>query len=112
MVRMFTHSMMGCQINPSWLAHCAISRSSHCSMTGVTKAMCYPVCGMMHIKEPLLLIQKSSPYVDSGFPLSLSEWSFIICPTPYNRKIKCVECIIKSNISFLPLLINKFEQMS
>ena len=23
--------------------------------------MCYPVCGMMHIKEPLLLIGKSSP---------------------------------------------------
>ena len=22
--------------------------------------MCYPVCGMMHIKEPLLLIEKSS----------------------------------------------------
>ena len=23
--------------------------------------MCYPVCGMVHIKEPLLLIEKSSP---------------------------------------------------
>ena len=23
--------------------------------------MCYPVCGMVHIKEPLLLIGKSSP---------------------------------------------------
>ena len=22
--------------------------------------MCYPVCGMVHIKEPLLLIEKSS----------------------------------------------------
>ena len=22
--------------------------------------MCYPVCGMVHIKEPLLLIDKSS----------------------------------------------------
>ena len=31
--------------------------------------MCYPVCGMMHIKEPLLLIGKSS----------LSEWFFTIC---------------------------------
>ena len=35
--------------------------------------MCYPVCGMMHIKEPLLLIEKSSPCGSSGFPLSLSE---------------------------------------
>ena len=59
------------------------------------RGMCYPVCGVVHIKEPLLLIGKSSPCGSSGFPLSLSEWSFTICPTPYNRKIKCVECIIK-----------------
>ena len=43
--------------------------------------MCYPVCGMVHIKEPLLLIGKSSQCGGSGFPLSLSEWSFTICPT-------------------------------
>ena len=48
--------------------------------------MCYPVCGMMHVKEPLLLIGKSSLCGDSRFPLSLSEWSFAICLTPYNRK--------------------------
>ena len=53
-----------------------------------------PVCGMMHIKEPLLL-RKSSPFGGSGFPLSLPEWSFTIHPTPYNRKIKCVEYVIK-----------------
>ena len=29
--------------------------------------MCCPVCGMMHIKEPLLLIRKSSPCGGSGF---------------------------------------------
>ena len=34
--------------------------------------MCYPVCGMMHIKEPLLLIGKSRPFGGSGCPLSLS----------------------------------------
>ena len=50
------------------------------------RGMCYPVCGMVHIKEPLLLIGKSSPCGGSGFPLSLSEWSFTICPTSYNRK--------------------------
>ena len=48
--------------------------------------MCYPVCGMMHIKEPLLLIDKSSLCGGNRFPLSLSEWSFTICLTPYNRK--------------------------
>ena len=44
--------------------------------------MCCPVCRMEHIKEPLLLIGKSSL---CGF-LSLSEWSFTICLTPYNHK--------------------------
>ena len=48
--------------------------------------MYYPACGMMHITEPLLLIGKSSLCGGSGFPLSLSEWSFTICLTPYNRK--------------------------
>ena len=48
----------------------------------------YPVCGMMHIKEPLLLIGKNSLCDGSGFPLSLSlsELSFTICLTSYNRK--------------------------
>ena len=48
--------------------------------------MCYPVCGMVHIKEPLLLIRKSS--ICSGgnvFPLLMSE-SFTICLTSYNHK--------------------------
>ena len=30
--------------------------------------------------------RKSSPCGGSGFPLSLTEWSFTIFPTPYNRK--------------------------
>ena len=50
------------------------------------RGMCYPVCGMMHIKEPLLLIGKSSLCGGSGFPPSQFEWSFTICMTPYNRK--------------------------
>ena len=31
----------------------------------------YPVCGMMYIKEPLLLIGKSSPGGSSGYPLAI-----------------------------------------
>ena len=50
------------------------------------RGMYYSVCGMMHIKEPLLLIVKSSICGGSGFPLLLSEWSFTICLTPYNRR--------------------------
>ena len=47
--------------------------------------MCYPGCGMMHIKEPLLLIGESSPCGGSGFTFSLSELSFTIglFLTPY-----------------------------
>ena len=46
----------------------------------------YPVCGMVHIKEPLQLIDKSSLCGGSWFPFSLSEWSLTICLTLYNRK--------------------------
>ena len=49
------------------------------------RGMCYPVCGMVHIKEPLLLSGKSSLCGRSRFPFSLSEWSLTICLTPYNR---------------------------
>ena len=51
------------------------------------RGMCYPVCGMVHIKEPLLLIGKSSLCGGSRFPLSQSEWFFTICPTPYTGKL-------------------------
>ena len=53
--------------------------------TGVTKAV---VCVILsvHIKEPLLLIGKSSLCGGSGFPFSLSEWSLTICLTPYNHR--------------------------
>ena len=50
------------------------------------RGMCYPVCGIRLIKEPLLLIGKSSLCGGSGFPLSVSEWSFTIWLSPYNRK--------------------------
>ena len=33
------------------------------------RGMCYPVCGMVHIKEPLLLIGNGSLCGGSGFPL-------------------------------------------
>ena len=53
------------------------------------RAMCYPVCGLVHIKYPLLLIEKNSQCSGgNGFPLLLSKWFFTICPTPYDRKYK------------------------
>ena len=51
--------------------------------------MYYPVCRMVHIKEPLLLIGKSSSLVALGF--SLAEWSFTICLTHITiNKLCCV----------------------
>ena len=58
--------------------------------------MCYSVCGMMHIKEPLLLIRKSSPCGSSRFPLLLSVWSFTICLTPYNIRTGMVPLDVSS----------------
>ena len=87
MVRAFAHGAIGRRIDPSWsgpIKLFLVPAISH----RVTKArgMCHPVCGMMHIKEPLQLIGHSSPCGGSGFPISLSEWSFTACLTPYNRK--------------------------
>ena len=63
------------------------------------RGICYPLCGMMHIKESLLLIEKSSPYRGCGFPLSLAEWSFTICLTPYNRKYNVLSALLNKTFS-------------
>ena len=56
------------------------------------RGMCYFVCGIVHIIESLLLIGKSSLCSGGcGIPLSLSKWSFTICPTTYN--LKCIKKI-------------------
>ena len=83
------HGAMGRRVDPSWGGpiELFLVPDSECSTTdNKGRGMCYRVCGMVHIKEPLLLIGKSSACGGSGFPLSLSEWSFTICPTSYNRK--------------------------
>ena len=58
------------------------------------RGMYYPVCGMMHIEEPLLLIEKSSLCGGSGF---ISY--YLSGPLPYVRRHitvnKCVECVVK-----------------
>ena len=54
------------------LPYVAISRSSQCPTTGATKAVvCVILSGMMHIKEPLLLIGQSRLCGGSGFPLTI-----------------------------------------
>ena len=44
------------------------------------RGMCYPVCGMVHIKEPLLLIDKSSlfePEVDISMIINRNNNNYI-----------------------------------
>ena len=67
------------------------------------RGMCYPVCGMVHIKEPLLLIDKSSLCGGSGFPFSLSEWSLTICLTPYNRRLNVLSASLNKTFLSDPL---------
>ena len=62
-VRAFAHGAMGRRIDPSWSGP-----KSYFSFQPVLHdwcnkgcGMCSPVCEMVHIKEPLLLIEKSSP---------------------------------------------------
>ena len=73
MVRVFAHGAIGRWIDPSW-----VDPLSYFSFKPVINdwcnkghGMCYPVCVMVHIKEPLLLIGKSSPCGGSGFPLTI-----------------------------------------
>ena len=51
--------------------------------------MCYPLCGMVHMKEPLLLIGTHSPCGGSGFPLSL----------PYVRRITVNKNVLSASLN-------------
>ena len=65
-VRAFARGAMGRRIDPSWWIHRAASTSSQYNKG---RGMYYHVCGMVHIKDPLLLIDKSS-----------------LCPTSYFQR--------------------------
>ena len=86
--RLFAHGAMGRRIDPTWGGPIELFLiPAGAPRLGVTKAVvCVILSGMVHIKEPLLLIDRSSLCGGSGFPFSLSEWSLTICLTPYNRK--------------------------
>ena len=74
------------------------------------RGMCYPVCGMMHIKERLLLIDKSSLCGGSGFPFLLSEWSLTICLMPYNRRKNLLSASLNKTFpSFLPIHLSLYN---
>ena len=56
-----------------------LSVCNQCSTAGITK---------VHIKDPLPLIKRVA-YVmtEAGFLSKLSQLSYTVCPTPYNRKL-------------------------
>ena len=64
------HGAKDLWIDPS-LSHFSFQPELH-NWYNKGHGMFYPVCGMVHIKEPLLLINKSSPCGGSRFPLLLS----------------------------------------
>ena len=72
-VSAFAHGAMGRRIE-----RLMVVSLSYFSFQPVSHDWCYPVCGMMHIKEPLLLIGKSSQVAAVGF---LSR--YLIGPLPY-----------------------------
>ena len=79
MVRVFANGAMGHGIDHSWwnpLSYLFFQPVLH-DWCNKCRGMRYPVSGIMHIKELLLLI---------GVPLSPFEWSFTIRLTAYNRK--------------------------
>ena len=67
-VRAFAHGVMGHWIDPSWGGPIELVLVPVCNKG---HGMCYPVCGVVHIKEPLLLIRKNSPCGGTGFPLTI-----------------------------------------
>ena len=87
MVRAFAYGAMGRGFDPSLCTNLLFLIPA----SAVIKVV---VCAILFVgwclKEPLLLIEKSSPCgVGSRFPRSLNEWTFTMCPTPYNRIKMC-----------------------
>ena len=95
MVRAVAHGALGRRIDPS-----SVDPWSYFSFQPVLHDWCnkgcgmyYPVCGILHIKETLLLIGKSS---------LLSEWSLTICLTPCNCKYNVLSALLNKTFpSFL-----------
>ena len=75
-------------------------------MTGVNKGhgMCYPVWDDAY-KRSLAANRKESPCGSSGFPLLLSEWSFTICLTPYNRKYNVLSASLNKTFPSFPYIL-------
>ena len=95
-----------------------ISRSS--KVCGI----CYPVCVMMDIKEPLLLIGKRRLCGGSDFPLSLSKWTSTIltseratrgggggvcvCVCVWGGGVTCHQAVIRNKLILTSTCVNLY----
>ena len=96
LTRAFAHGAMGRRMDPSWggpIELFLVQPVLH-DWCNKGRGMCYPVCGMVHIKEPLLLIGNSSPCGGSGFPLVISMVLYHMSRR-HITVTKCVECVVK-----------------
>ena len=69
MVRVFAHGAMGRRIDPSWggpIELFLIQPVLH-DWCNKSRGMSYPICGMVHIKEPLLLIRVANVVAEACF---------------------------------------------
>ena len=82
---------------------CAFENKNILIPTSAPKAV---LCSMVHIKDLLQLIGTSSPCsCCSRFPLSLPEWSFTICPIPYNHKWIVLSASLNKHLMTYDLLM-------
>ena len=70
-----------------------------------SRGMCYPVCGMVHIKEFLMLIGKSSPCGGRGF---LSH--YLSGPLPYVRRHITVNNVLSASLNKINIYLISFFQ--
>ena len=80
------HSLCNGSLDQSFMSYFSFQPVLH-GWYNIACGMCYSVCGMVHIKEPFLLIGKSSPCGGSRFSLPYVQRNITVT--------KCVECIVK-----------------
>ena len=106
-VRVFAHGVMGHRIDPSWGGPIELFIVPVSAPRLVKKRPWYVLSCLLDdaYKRTLAANRKSSLCGGSRFPLSLSEWSFTICLTPYNHKLKNVLSVSlnKTFPSFFPI---------
>ena len=79
------HGAVCCRIDPSWWTRTILFQTVLHNWCNKGHGKCYPVCVMVYVKYPLLLIKKSSSC--SGGKISLSL--FALCQHITVLKICC-----------------------